>query len=60
MPIEYCDYCNRIIDLDKDVEHWTEEEYLKGRENWACTLEMEDIDFKPEPPDSPASPSGAE
>ena len=49
MPIEYCDYCNRLIDLDLDVEHWDGEEYLKGRDNWACVLEMDDQDFDPIP-----------
>lgn len=42
MGCEYCDYCDKIVDLDKDVEHWDEEEYLKGRDKWKCTIELKD------------------
>jgi len=42
MGCEYCDYCDKIVDLDYDVEHWDEEEYLKGRDEWKCTVELKD------------------
>jgi len=40
--IEYCDYCSEYVDLDYDVEHWSEEEYAKGRDKWKCKWEIED------------------
>jgi len=42
MACEYCDYCDSFVDLDTDVEHWEDEEYLKGRDKWKCAVELED------------------
>lgn len=44
MAIERCDYCDQNIDLDLDIEHWSEDEYSKGRDKWKCRWEIEDDD----------------
>jgi hypothetical protein len=47
MAVEYCDYCGPV-DLDFDVEHWSEEEYAKGCDR-KCKWEIEDdIQFRAE------------
>jgi len=42
MGCEWCGYCDKTIDLDCDVEHWEEKEYLKGRDEWKCRVELKD------------------
>ena len=42
MGVDHCDYCDKFVDLDYDVEHWDEKEYLKGRDKWKCTVELKD------------------
>ena len=43
MPVVYCDYCDKQIDLDYDVEHWDTAEYFKQRDDRKCRVEIEDI-----------------
>lgn len=40
MPVQFCEWCDRIVDLDYDVEHFDEE----GR----CVIHLEDLEAEEE------------